>query len=330
MICEGSVHVEKTMQPIQTVQTRKPSFNSTQVSLFLLSPASSIPTRTKRHQATPKRRHPTPYPNMDFPSRFLDVNTYKKRLLHSSRTTNNNNNNSLINSHTSLIKKETRTRTMSLLRTIALRAPRAPLVTATITKKPVRFFSTSPLAQKDSGSAAKETIDSVNKAVGDAAVKGIEKGRESPQSPGSFPFLSFLTYFMKCCSLILHMYPAALVLSARSPFSPSFLWMKFKGREGGIRIMTNALSVSPSSTSIEQASESIKSSVGLNAKSAEGSAKELSGEAKGKASEVQGKASGMAGEAQGKASELMGEAKGKGQEVAGQAKGKAEEIKGKM
>ena len=64
---------------------------------------------------------------------------------------------------------------MSLLRTIALRAPRAPL--AATASKPVRF-STSQFQQKDAGSAVKDTIDSVNKTVGEAAVKGIEKGRK--------------------------------------------------------------------------------------------------------------------------------------------------------
>lgn len=64
---------------------------------------------------------------------------------------------------------------MSLLRTVALRAPRAPLLA--VASKPLRF-STSPYAKKDSGSAVKDTIDSVNKTVGEAAVKGIEKGRE--------------------------------------------------------------------------------------------------------------------------------------------------------
>ena len=63
---------------------------------------------------------------------------------------------------------------MSLLRTIAIKAPRAPLAATT---KRVRF-STSLYARKDSGSAVKETVESVNKQVGDAAVKGIEKGRE--------------------------------------------------------------------------------------------------------------------------------------------------------
>ncbi len=67
---------------------------------------------------------------------------------------------------------------MSFLRTIAIRAPRAPLapITTAATKR-VRF-STSPYALKDSESAVKETVDSVNKTVGNAAVKGIEKGRE--------------------------------------------------------------------------------------------------------------------------------------------------------
>lgn len=64
---------------------------------------------------------------------------------------------------------------MSLLRTIALRAPRAPL--AATASKQVRF-STSPFQQKDAGSAVKDTIDSVNKTVSDAALKGIEKGGE--------------------------------------------------------------------------------------------------------------------------------------------------------
>ena len=64
---------------------------------------------------------------------------------------------------------------MSLLRTIALRAPRAPL--AATASKQVRF-STSQFQQKDAGSAVKDTIDSVNRTVGEAAVKGIEKGRK--------------------------------------------------------------------------------------------------------------------------------------------------------
>ena len=62
---------------------------------------------------------------------------------------------------------------MSLLRTIAIKAPRAPLAAT----KHVRF-STSPYAKKEAGSAVKETIESVNKSVGEAAAKGIEKGRE--------------------------------------------------------------------------------------------------------------------------------------------------------
>lgn len=71
---------------------------------------------------------------------------------------------------------------MSLLRTIALKAPlrAAPLAT---TKR--ARFSTSPIAKKDSSSAVKETVDSVNKTVGDAAVKGIEKGRELKSLPHS-------------------------------------------------------------------------------------------------------------------------------------------------
>ena len=73
----------------------------------------------------------------------------------------------------------------------------------------------------------------------------------------------------------------------------------------------------------EKATESLKSTIGLNAKQAEGSAKEMSGETKGKASE-------LAGEAKGKTQEVAGEAKGKTQEVAGQVKGKAEEVKGKL
>lgn len=77
------------------------------------------------------------------------------------------------------------------------------------------------------------------------------------------------------------------------------------------------------SQSKEKATSTLKSTVGINAKQAEGSAKEMTGEAKGKGSE-------MAGEAKGKAQEMAGEAKGKTQEVAGQAKGKAEEVKGKM
>ena len=40
--------------------------------------------------------------------------------------------------------------------------------------------------QKDSGSAVKDTIDSVNKSVGDAAVKGIEKSREFRSAAASY------------------------------------------------------------------------------------------------------------------------------------------------
>lgn len=65
---------------------------------------------------------------------------------------------------------------MSFLRTIAIRAPRAPLAATASTKRV--HFSTSPYVQKDSASAVKDTIDSVKKNVGDAAAKGIEKGRE--------------------------------------------------------------------------------------------------------------------------------------------------------
>ena len=72
---------------------------------------------------------------------------------------------------------------MSLLRTIAIKAPRAPLAaTATATKR-VRF-STSLYARKDATSAVKETVESLNKKVGDAAAKGIEKGREFFPSRG--------------------------------------------------------------------------------------------------------------------------------------------------
>ena len=106
---------------------------------------------------------------------------------------------------------------MSLLRTIALRAPRAPLAPAA-TAKQVRF-STSPLAKKEAGSAVKETIDSVNKTVGDAAVKGIEKGREL-----ACPFLhslslriTALTSLLLSLSLsVLHLYSSFPVLSFKS------------------------------------------------------------------------------------------------------------------
>ena len=64
---------------------------------------------------------------------------------------------------------------MSLLRTIAIKAPRAPLAAGT---KCVRF-STSPYVKKEAGETVKETVEGVNKRVGEAAVKGIEKGRES-------------------------------------------------------------------------------------------------------------------------------------------------------
>ncbi|KAK3168141.1 hypothetical protein OEA41_004587 [Lepraria neglecta] len=62
----------------------------------------------------------------------------------------------------------------------------------------------------------------------------------------------------------------------------------------------------------QQASQTIKSTVGMGTKEAEGSAKEMTGEAKGKAQEV------------------AGEAKGKASEVSGAAKGKVEEVKSKM
>lgn len=81
-----------------------------------------------------------------------------------------------INPNTTILHttpSRTQQNNMSLLRTIALRAPRA----APLAGKRARF-STSQYVQKDSGSAVKDTIDSVNKTVGEAAVKGIEKGRE--------------------------------------------------------------------------------------------------------------------------------------------------------
>ncbi|CAF9927065.1 hypothetical protein IMSHALPRED_007112 [Imshaugia aleurites] len=163
---------------------------------------------------------------------------------------------------------------MSLLRTIAIRAPRAPLATTNSVRV---CFSTSPFAKKDS--TAKETIESVNKSVGNAAVKGIEKGRK---------FRRYLTPTMF----------SDLAITAPSS-ETSHLHSAF----------TNA---NPPPLSTEKATENLKSTVGLNAQKAEGSAKEMAGEAKGKAEEV------------------AGEAKGKTHEVAGQAKGKAEEVKGKM
>ena len=104
---------------------------------------------------------------------------------------------------------------MSLLRTIALKAPRAPLAaTSATTVKQVRF-STSPFAKKDAGSAAvKDTIDSVNKTVGDAAVKGIEKGRELAYA-FLHPPLSALQPSPPFCSLPLS---APLFLFPRSLF----------------------------------------------------------------------------------------------------------------
>lgn len=81
---------------------------------------------------------------------------------------------------------------MSLLRTIAIKAPRAPLLAT----KCVRF-STSPYAKKEAGGTVKETVEGVNKRVGEAAVKGIEKGRE---------FYAFLFLCLRerslCCLLV--------------------------------------------------------------------------------------------------------------------------------
>ena len=203
------------------------------------------------------------------------------------------------------------TKDMSLLRTIATRAPRAPLAAT----KRVRF-STSPYAQKDSSSAVKDTIESVNKTVGNAAVKGIEKSRESHHH----------FYIPNFAITTLYNYPKKAL---RSFSSSSSLLPKQQKLTPHPPFLT------------EQATENLKSTVGLNAKQAEGSAKETTGEAQGKASElagdaksktqeVAGQAKGKAAEVQGKTQEVAGQAKGKTQEVAGQAKGKAEEVKGKM
>lgn len=191
---------------------------------------------------------------------------------------------------------------MSLLRTIAIRAPRAPLAAT----NRVRFSST-PYTRKDSGSAVKDGIDSVNKTVGDAAVKGIEKSR------ALYPFL--LSYPMSSLPLPLHF------SSSAPPPLPFFSLHPERNKP---------LTPYHRSPTTEQATETLKSTVGLNAKQAEGSAKEMSGEAKGKAEELAGEAKGKTGEAKGKAEDLAGEAKGKTSEVAGKAKGKAEEVKGKM
>ena len=104
------------------------------------------------------------------------------------------------------------------------------------------------------------------------------------------------------------------------PF-PSFTVISFSGFCSWL--FAFGISITNHPQSAEQATETLKSSIGLNAKQAEGSAKEMAGEAKGKAQE-------MAGEAKGKTQEMAGEAKGKTHEVAGQAQGKAEEVKGKM
>ena len=75
---------------------------------------------------------------------------------------------------------------MSFLRTIATKAPRAPSVAAR--------FSTTPFAKKDAGSTVKDTIENVNKSVGDAAARGIEKGRTChPQHPVSFHTFALLS-----------------------------------------------------------------------------------------------------------------------------------------
>lgn len=101
---------------------------------------------------------------------------------------------------------------MSLLRTIAIKAPRAPL--AATAPKRVRF-STSPYARKDSTSAVKETVESVNKKVGDAAVKGIEKGRE------------FIPTCVSDLSITLHLYFS----TNYKPFFFSFFFLKFMKRK---------------------------------------------------------------------------------------------------
>ena len=94
--------------------------------------------------------------------------------------------------------------------------------------------------------------------------------------------------------------------------------------------INSSLTISTLCSLTEQASATLKSTVGLNAKEAEGSVKEMTGEAKGMTGEVKGKASEMMGEAKGKTQEMAGQAKGKTQEMTGQAKGKVEEVKGKM
>lgn len=93
---------------------------------------------------------------------------------------------------------------MSLLRTVAIKAPRAPLAAT----KRVRF-STSPYAQKDSSSAVKDTIESVNKSVGDAAARGIEKGREFIPLPLR-PRLRHHSLLLSALACALYGYPLVL------------------------------------------------------------------------------------------------------------------------
>ncbi|KAM0805243.1 hypothetical protein BDR22DRAFT_387033 [Usnea florida] len=59
---------------------------------------------------------------------------------------------------------------MSFLRSITTKAPRLPPSLAA-------RFSTTPLAKKDATSGVKDTIESVNKSVGESAARGIEKGQ---------------------------------------------------------------------------------------------------------------------------------------------------------
>ncbi|MCJ1477052.1 hypothetical protein MMC13_005723 [Lambiella insularis] len=82
----------------------------------------------------------------------------------------------------------------------------------------------------------------------------------------------------------------------------------------------------------QDAAAAARSTVGVNASKAEGSASEMAGKAKGAMNEstgsTTGSASEMVGEAKGKAQEVAGQTKGKAQEVAGQTKGNVAEIKG--
>ncbi len=169
------------------------------------------------------------------------------------------------------------------------------------------------MKNKTATEAVKDTLKTVDKAVSEKIVDGIELG-------GMFSFL-----FLSLCVAFTWTDPATFHLTFEaqgcneslacgincSPVSPPLHCLQPNPTPppGNYQIMDTNLQTD------------------ILTEKAAAKTKEVTGIA---SSEASSKASEMTGQAQGKAAELSGEAKGKAHEMAGKAKGTKEEIKGKM